>query len=330
MPAEFKMDMPEAGSPPTASVDHEVAEERPDGVEPSPAFHGNHVWEIDADDAAEASKPVAPPKQAEAKPAPAPEATPATDGGGVSLQELQRQLADTQEQVRNYEQRFRDTQAWANQQSMARSVAEGLVEAQQRQAYIQHQLQAQAAAARPPEIANPEDLLSDPKLLPKALQDYGEWGYRRAVGDLMPRLAWAESQLQRIQAAAPLVEYVARTRAKDALVAAGHVDVDQADKIIDRGLNEVIAHEAAAADYRLSPEAIVYAANIVLQRDGAPIKAKPKPVLSAGQGAPRATTPRKPTMSRNAEAAAQRAELMLGRKFTDEERAELARMNARV
>jgi hypothetical protein len=309
-----------------------LAETTPGGEQDEPsleAVFGDQAWDSGGDEVAE-DQPAATPE---------PVAAPAA-AQGASSDELEKRLAEINEKYSVLERRFHDTQQWGNQANMASAVAQAMVRAQQETDQIQQQLRQRQEQAKFPEIdlGDPEKLLSDPEALVGAFRRYGEasgdWGYRRAVADMSPHVAQMQSQMQLVAIATPLIEDYARDRARTALLASGDLDDGQVDKLLDRAYSEVIAPEQYAAAYRLRPDTIIMAANIVRQKDGAPVKpvkATPKPAPSAGAGSPAATPKhRRPTLSPAAERAARHVQESMGVKFDDNELATLASMNRRA
>lgn len=333
MPADFAVQPPAAAgaAPPSAAPQqaqplfHDEAaptwaDSFPDGDEtPSPveeSFPPN--WD-DLDAAAE-------PEERASAPEPTVTAPKAEEPKAPSSEDLQRELQATRTELENLGKRFADTQRYANQEHMSNAVATAIVQAQQYKDNLEQQLRQRQAAAAPPDLGDLDELLADPKKLHQGIHRYAEWGYQRAVGDLSPHVVAMRQELNEVATMRPLAEAFARDRAVRSLVAKGTLDEAQAEKLIERGLSEVIAPHQEARNFRINPEAIEYAASIVQQREGAPIKVKPKETPTAGTGDQR-RPPRRTGLSDTGAKLARHTENILGVKFDQTDLAELARLN---
>ena len=337
MPADFAVSPPAAnpGEPQAATLpkaqrlfhDEEAptwADSYPDGDDapPSPV---DESFPPNWDDLEAGAEPT---ERASAEPAEKPVAAQpkAEEPKAPSSEDLQRELQSTREELATLGKRFADTQKYANQEHMANTVASAIVQAQRHQAYLEQQLRQQQADAEPPDPGDLDEWLSDPKKLYQGTRSLADWGYKRAVADLSPHVAAMRQELNEVALMRPLAENFARAEATRSLVAKGVLDQAQAEKVIERGLAEVINTHQDARNFRVNPEAIEYAANIILQREPAPIKVKPKETPTAGAGDQK-RPPRRTGLSQTGEKAARHIENMFGVPFDDNDRAELARMN---
>lgn len=332
MPADFAVQPPAAAAAPPSAATPEPqplfhdesaptwADAFPDGEEtPSPAEESfGPTWELDA--AAEAEERASAPEPA-AKPQPK-----AEEPKGPSTEDLQRELQAAKAELETLGKRFADTQKYANQEHMAASTAQAFMQALQHQEHLKQQLAQQQAAAAPPDPGDLDEWLSDPKKLHQGAMGLAEWSYRRAVGDLSPHVAAMQQELSEFRLMRPLAEKFAQSEAKRSLVAQGVLDQAQAEKLVERALTEVIDHQPQARSYRINPEAIEWAADYLLKREGAPIKVKPKETPTAGTGDQR-RPPRRTGLSDTGAKLARHTENILGVKFDQQDLAELARLN---
>lgn len=324
MPAEFEMGSPQsggqdAGPPPAAPPAEPPGGDVPPS--PGPGQEFNSVWN-DLDDSPPSAQTL--PEQPQP---PAPPAPPAQTGPDTT--ELQRQLEEVNRKLAAAEQRYSETHKWGNEAHMANAVAQGLIQAQQQRERIEREMAAAQQAAIPPQI-DPDELLSDPKAMAAALQRYGQWSVQQALAQVMPHISYLRSEAEQVAMARPLVEGYARQEARRALVAQGVVDEADADRVLGQAYG-LIDREPHAAAYRLKPEAIAYAAAIAIQQEqgGKPITVKPKEAPSAGSGDRSAPRRSGNGLSETGSKVARHVEQVMGITFTDQERAELARMNRR-
>lgn len=326
MPAEFSMGSPvrePAGPPPSAEdAPTSMADVMSDGGDqpPSPTYYGNKLWDVEGDDRpAEVKDEPKPESKVEAKP---------EQPAGQTSADLEGKLRASEERLATLEQRLRDTQSWGNQAHMSQQVAQAIVQARMQQDHIERQLAAQREAEKFPALADPDELLTDGKNLVAAIERAANWSRDTTVGRISPHLAALQQRMDLVALAQPLVEDYARTKAHSQLMKSG-LDDEQATKLLDRAYNEVINREQNAQAYRLNPEAISWAAKMIMDREGAPIKATPKTTPTAGKG-DAAPPKRRDPLSSTARKAASEVEKMFKIKFNDEQMGDLARMNGRA
>lgn len=339
MPAEFEVDTPNPGAQASATPD--AANAQPGGPEPSLAggMFGNNLWDADDDGPAPTEEPAMHPEQSpkpkpepeqQARPEPEPEpepqeaAEPESSDSGDSLEDLEAERAATAERIANLEKRLEDTQKWGNQQSMVNAAAEAVWRAQQYQQKLDQQISAQREAQKFPGFDG-EQALTDPEQLASAVERASSWARDTALSAVTPQISQLHAQMQAVLQATPLIEDYARTKARENLTSQG-LEAEQADKVLDQAIERINGQEQAAS-YRINPQALVYASQLVMQEQGAPIKAKPKPAPSAGSGERKAAPPKRKRspLSNSQEEQLKRVESLLPVKFDDNDRAMLAR-----
>lgn len=207
------------------------------------------------------------------------------------------------------EQRLHDTQAWANNNNMARIAAEAAAAAVTSGINRQEQgrRQEEQARAQVPRLtaAEKEAILADPDLLESVMErkiDYGvKWAVQEVLGRVAPTLQQASQQASGLseisQAQSELLARVAIGEAKGMAERSG-VAAEDFDRLLPDSFN-YLTSAAGGNDIKLrslatNPEAILMAVNLARSRNGVPVE-KPAAPPSIGAGR-RPTRPAKPAL----------------------------------
>lgn len=150
-------------------------------------------------EAAPAADPAATPPAGSA-PAPA-----SGEGGDSEVQALRREL----EQVK---QRFADTQRWGHDANQARIMADAMLNAERARAAEAEAQRQRAAAAEPPALPDPEELINDPRLLRDAMVAIAKWARESTLAEMTPHLR----EFHQMQGAMQTLQAEQVRRAKEA------------------------------------------------------------------------------------------------------------------
>lgn len=232
-----------------------------------------------------------------------------------------------QEELETLKKRLHDTQSWGNQNNMDRLINERIAQTLQ-------QLQAQQGAQaqweeqnKPPSvddlIEDAERLLTDPDALKstlgKAMRAYAEWGENRALSKVSPHLAQAQSAAEFLNDTYPLLHTYARDKSVERARSLGMVETDeQADRLLEKAYTLIDEQGGAKAPkLRLNPEIVTAAMRSVVDKEGAPVKKKPKKPPSAGKS-PSGSTSRKRGSAARKTKRQKAIEKILGTKISDD------------
>lgn len=100
--------------------------------------------------------------------------------------ELQKENRELRELNERIEKRRADAESGFTWERQTRIQAEALANAQAIRDQQMLQAQQAAAALAEPVIPDPDALLTDPPSIQRALREYGDWGYRRALAEVAP------------------------------------------------------------------------------------------------------------------------------------------------
>lgn len=201
------------------------------------------------------------------------------------------------------ERRISDTQAWGNQQSMARAAAEAAA-ASVREMLSQQgreQEQRDRARAQIPKLsqAEKEAILADPDLLEQAIERKVDYGFRYVMERVAPALQQTSQQAGRLaEVNATQSELLARVAIDQAreLAERSGVPVEEFNRHLPNSYNYLVS-ASGGDDFRLrtlgtNPEAVLMAVNLSRNRNGVPVeKPAAPPSIGTRSRSPRAPKP---------------------------------------